>query len=120
MREIHQTGDKHVVCFDADVELLPNSTTVTVELISLYSDPWHEVCDISRMHAQDAVDSIQEGIEEALRPRGIGAFVLVSNLVMHATHFRPRKHKPYAREYLEAALGRLTLPLEAFGPSGKE
>lgn len=102
VREIHITGQDTVVIFDAQIELIPAASRVEIELLSIQSNDDFLLTDDGVV---SAVEYIRQGIEEVLQPRGLGAYVLVSDLVIALSDFHPRRHKRYTSQNLEAVLG---------------
>ena len=85
--------------FDADIVLIPRAASVEVALAGTHpgSSPDAEA-------EKAAVLAIREGVLAVLGPRGLGARVRVTNLLVHPIDFVARKFRDYTIRYLERAL----------------
>lgn len=103
VREVHQTRSyDHVVIFDAEVEIIPDTTTVDIQFLGSYPNGDDEA------EVMLALENIREGVVAVLEPQGLGAFVVVSRLLINIIDFQPRQYQRYTMEYLTEALANAT------------
>ena len=98
------SGGSHVTVYEAEVELVPGE--VRVEVAGIYprnADPESVAL---------AAEAIRSGAERVLRPRGLGAIIRVSRLVVHPIDFKPGRFERHTAE----ELGRLVEAAGAADP----
>jgi hypothetical protein len=86
------SGGSHVTIYDADLEFTVNRGDIQVIL-----PPGQEAA----VDVQEAAEAIKKGAETALTPRGVGAIIKLSRVVIHMVDFKPRKFEQYTTEELD-------------------
>lgn len=85
--------------FDAEIVLIPRAASVKVELAGTHSGSSPDA------EAEGAaVLAIRDGVLAVLGPRGLGARVRVTDLLIHPIDFVATKFRDYTIRYLESAL----------------
>lgn len=86
------SGGDFVVKYEAAVEVTPGDMRVDVEVLSTYPQ------DADAELVQRAKDSIRRGAETVLHPRGEGASIRLSRLVIHPVDFKPSRFEQFTAE----------------------
>src|SRR5687768_15504966 len=99
VRKISQmaSGGSYVVIYEADLELLREPRTVVEVLMVEPSDSDPELIEMARL-------AILQGAEHVLVPRGHGATIRVSRLVINPIDFKPYRFMAFTAEELERLL----------------
>ncbi len=97
VRKIRQasSGASHIVIYDAEIQL--TSEGVQVEILNPPEDAYPGEVDAAR-------EAIQRGPEKVLQPRGQGAIIRVSGVVIHPVDFKSWAFERYTAEALERLL----------------
>jgi hypothetical protein len=88
------------VGFDAEIEPMLGGTEVELELLNLCQ----RIPDADPDDVNVALDRIRTGMASILLPRGFGAYVIISNLCINYSGFRPYMFEHFARESLREAI----------------
>jgi hypothetical protein len=86
------SAGSHVTIYEAEVELVPGE--VRVEVAGVYP------CDADPEAIASAADAIRLGAQRVLQPRGLGAIIRVSHLVVHPIDFKPGRFERHTAEEL--------------------
>lgn len=86
------SGGSHVTIYEAEVELTHGDVRVEVTGVSPR--------DAEPEAVARAAQAIRAGAETVLRPRGLGAIIRVSRLVVHPIDFKPREFERHTAEEL--------------------
>ena len=96
------SGGSFVVSYEATIELRTDNPRIEVHILA--TDPPEEHDDEAVV--QLAENAIRRGAEHALSPRGLGAKIRVSNIVIHPVDYKPRMYEFFTAFALEELLGR--------------
>lgn len=81
---------QHITVYDAEVELITGESSIEVEHIQVVSSMPMEA-DPEDLEA--ACRAILQGVTEVLAPRGLGAHLKVTRLLLHPVDFRAEQFR---------------------------